>query len=622
VTHPRLRKALVAGGVFVVLGSVATLALASRRIAAEQSAYRAPPAARCVPSSYNQSAVLSGTSVAVSPLPNSYDASPRTQISLLGAPAQELSDVRVKGSHSGKHSGRLLAYSQGDGASFVPSKRFTSGETVTVRGKLEDGSRIQPFSYHFTVATQDVLPYAKPNPPSGKDPNEKQHFRSRPDLEPPAIEVTKRSPQTAVGDIFAAPYSGPGPPGPVILDEAGNVVWFDPLPASVTTASNLQVQQLYGKPVLTWWQGYIPPQGFGDGEEIIDNSSYQRVGTVHAGNGYRADLHDFHITPQGTALMTVFNPIDCNLSTVGGPGGGAVTDSVFQELDLRTGLVRREWHSLDHVPLGDSYSLAMHSSPQWPFDYFHINSIDQQANGSTLISARNTWAMYELNTSTGQVLNEIGGRHSGLKLADGARTAYQHDATALPNGTIGVFDNGGVPNVHPQSRGLVLSIDPTTDSAAVVAQYEHSPSLSSGSQGNIQLLANQDVFVGWGSEPYFSEFSAGGTMLFDAHMHGSYQSYREYRFPWTGTPSGVPAIAAEPASKGRVTVYASWNGDTRTASWRVLAGASATALAPVASGARNGFETSVTTPAGAPFVAVQALDASGAVLATSRAIRG
>jgi hypothetical protein len=622
VTHPRLRKALLAGGVFVLLGSVATLALASRRIASEQSAYRAPTAARCVPSSFNQSAVLPGTSVAVSPLPDSYDASARTQISLLGAPIAALSDVHVRGSESGSHHGHLSAYSQGDGASFVPSKPFRPGETVTVHGKLNNGSRHQPFSYHFTVATQDVLPYSTPSPPSGRDPNEKQHFVSRPDLEPPSLEVTKRPAQTAPGDIFLAPYSGPGPPGPVIFDEAGNLVWFSPLPKNVPAATNLQVQQLDGKPVLTWWQGYIPPAGFGQGEEIIDNSSYQRIGTVHAGNGYKADLHDFHITPQDTALLTVFNPLRCNLSAVGGPSGGSVTDSVFEELDIKTGLVRREWHSLDHVPLGDSYSLAIHTSPKLPFDYFHINSIDQQPGGTTLISARNTWAMYELNTTTGQVQNEIGGRHSGVKLADGARTAYQHDATALPNGTISVFDNGGVPKVHPQSRGLVLSIDPASNSGKVIAQYEHTPALSSGSQGNIQLLANQDVFVGWGSEPYFSEFSTGGATLFDAHLHGSYQSYRVYRFPWSGTPSGVPAIAAKPASKGRVTVYASWNGDTRTASWRVLAGASATALAPVASGPRNGFETSLTTPAGAPFVAVQALDASGAVLATSRAIRG
>ncbi len=620
MTHSRLRKGLLAGAVFVVIASATTLAIASRRIVAEQAAFRAPTAARCYPSTLNRSATLPGTSLNVSPLPDTYEASARAQISLLGAPAESIGGLHVSGSESGSHSGRLRAYSQGDGASFVPSEPFSRGETVTVRGEVKAGTHTQRFAYHFVVATQDVVPFAKPSPPSGLDPNEKQHFHSAPGLEPPALAVSARSAQSAPGDIFVAPYSGPGPPGPMIFDEAGNLVWFDSLPKSIAAATNLQVQQLGGKPVLTWWQGYIPSQGYGQGEEIIADSSYRQVGRVHAGNGYKADLHDFHLTPQGTALLTVFAPIDCNLSVVGGPSGGAVSDSIFQEVDLRTSLVRREWHSLDHVPLTDSYSSATGSSTTWPFDYFHINSIEQRADGSTLISARNTWAMYLMDTASGRVQTWIGGKHSTVTLGPGARTAYQHDAETLPDGTISVFDNGAAPRVHPQSRGLVLSLK--AGSVSAVTQYEHSPALSSGSQGNIQQLGNQDMFVGWGPEPYFSEYSASGQLLFDAHMHGSYQSYRAYRFPWTGAPGGAPSIAATPVSGGRAVVYASWNGDTRTASWRVLAGASAQTLTPVASAARSGFETSVTTPGAAPYVAVQALDASGAVLGSSPTIRG
>jgi Arylsulfotransferase (ASST) len=607
--------------VLVALCSATTLALASKRIVAEQAAFRAPAAPRCAPARPNVSAVLPGTSLAVSPLPGSYDASPYAQISLLGAPIAALSGVRVSGSRTGSHSGRLRGYSQGDGASFVPSRPFRSGETVTVRGRVTSGSRAERFAFQFVVATPDRLPYSPPTLPSGKDPLETQHFLSRPDLKPPAIVVSARSPQTAPGDLFVAPYSGPGPAGPMILDEAGALVWFRPVAANVA-AANLQVQQYGSQPVLTWWQGYIPPQGFGEGEEIIDNSSYAQIGRVRAGNGYKADLHDFHLTPQYTALLTAFAPIDCNLSSVGGPSGGAVTDSIFQEIDLRTGLVRREWHSLDHVSLADSYSSPVDTSTQWPFDFFHLNSIDQLSNGRTLISARNTWALYELNTQTGQVLTRIGGRHSSFKLSGGAATAFQHDATVLANGTISMFDNGAVPRVHPQSRGMVVQINPQAKTDTLLSQYEHPGALSSGSQGNVQLLENGDVFLGWGSEPYFSEFSAGGALLFDAHMRGSYQSYRAYRFPWTGAPTEAPAIAAAGPAGGAVTVYASWNGDTRTASWRVLAGPSPQQLTPVAAAARSGFQTAIATPGPAKDVAVQALDASGAVLGTSHTIAG
>jgi Arylsulfotransferase (ASST) len=615
--------------VLVALSSAGTLAFASKRIVAEEAAYRAPAAGRCVPSALNRSAILPGTNLAVSPLPDSYDASPRTQISLLGAPPGALSGVSVSGSETGSHSGRLRGYSQGDGASFVPSRPFRSGETVTVHGKVKAiaGGETQPFAYHFVVAQQDAISYTPPAHQAAPDAGEVQRFRSRPDLEPPAIVVTARSPQSAAGYVFTAPYSGRAQNGPAIFDEAGDLVWFHPLPNGIE-ATNLQVQQYDGQAVLTWWQGYIPPQGFGEGEEVIDDSSYREVGRVHAGNGYEADLHDFHITPQGTALLTAFDPIDCDLSAVGGPSGGAVTDSIFQEIDLKTGLVRSEWHSLDHVALGDSYSSPVTTSTQWPFDYFHLNSVDQLAGQSsigetTLISARNTWALYELNTRTGQVLTRIGGRRSDVKLAAGAGTAFQHDATALGNGTISVFDNGAAPKVHPQSRGLLLAVDPRAKTDTVLAQYEHPTALSSGSQGNIQTLANGNIFIGWGAVPYFSEFSASGQLLLDAHMHGSYQSYRAYRFPWTGAPTDTPALAAVAASAtAPATVYASWNGDTRTASWRVLAGPSATQLAPVASAARAGFETAIATPGPAPYVAVQALAASGAVLGVSPTIKG
>ncbi len=612
--HLKHRRLLLGGCLIVVLSSATTLALASRRIASEDAAYTAPAAGRCVPATLNASAVLPGTSLAVSPLPGSYDASPSTQISLLGVSPKSLGRISVTGTRSGSHPGRLRSYSQGDGASFIPSRGFTSGETVTVRGSLA-GRR---FAFQFAVAHEDQLP----QPPSyhrNADPNEKQHFHSRPDLEPPVLAVTTRTGQASPGYLFASPYNGPGPAGPMIFDEAGNLVWFDPL-ANGTAASDLQVQQLGSKPVLTWWQGYILPQGFGEGEVIIADSSYHQIGRVHAGNGYKADLHDFHLTPQGTAIVTAFDPIYCDLSSLGGPRGGAVTDSLFQEIDLRTGLVRREWHGVDHVALSDSYSTAVTTSKDWPFDFFHINSIDQ-SGGQTLLSARNTWAMYQLDTSTGQVLTRIGGRHSDISLAAGARTAFQHDAEMLGSGDISIFDNGAVPKVHPQSRGLVLSLDPNTRTATVVAQYEHPSALSSGSQGNVQTLPNGNIFVGWGAVPYFSEFSAGGQLLFDAHMHGSYQSYRGYRSPWTGSPGGLPSIAARSSSSSSpVTVYASWNGDTRTATWQVIAGASRKALAPVASAPRTGFETAITTPGPERYVAVQALDSAGSVIGTSHAM--
>jgi hypothetical protein len=288
-------------------------------------------------------------------------------------------------------------------------------------------------------------------------------------------------------------------------------------------------------------------------------------------------------------------------------------------------LVRREWHPVDHVALSHSVEPANGVTLQWPYDFFHINSVWQRPGGGFLISSRDTSAMFLVDGHSGQVVEQIGGPHGNTHLGPGTATAFQHDAEEQPNGLITVFDNGGVPIVHPQSRALVLALNPKTRSETLVGQYRHSTPLKSGSQGSMQVLANGNVLIGWGPEPYVSEYSPAGTLLWDAILAGKTNSYRAYRFPWTGTPTGSPAVAAEPdpTHPGETTnVYASWNGATTIASWRVLGGASPSALSPVGSGAFAGFETTVPIPGQPPYVAVQALDGAGNVLGTSAAVSG
>jgi hypothetical protein len=86
-----------------------------------------------------------------------------------------------------------------------------------------------------------------------------------------------------------------------------------------------------------------------------------------------------------------------------------VTDGTFQEIDVRTGLVMFQWTSLDHVALAESYAPANVSDTAFPFDYFHINSINLDGDGSLLISSRNTWTAYDLNPQTGQIDWQLGG---------------------------------------------------------------------------------------------------------------------------------------------------------------------------------------------------------------------
>jgi hypothetical protein len=591
-------------------------------LAAAISAAGASAASRagrsCVPSKPNNSAILGG-SVTVSPLPGSRDASPRTQISFLGVSPRALRVTSVVGSRTRSHHGRLLAYSQGDGASFVPSKPFAENEQVTVRAQLLRGSKRVAIIDRFATERRDPI-NTKPEVAHPVGTVGVQSYVSRPDLHPPAVTVSAQSGAAAPGDVFIAPYSGPGQAGPMILDPAGNLLWFKPLPTNVS-ATNFQVQEYLGRRALTWWQGNISIHGFGLGTDVIADGTYTEVAHVSAGNGYAADLHEFQLTPKGTALITAYDPELCDISSVGGAHNGAVTNGVLQEIDIKTGLVRFQWTSLGHVPLAESYELARKASLEWPFDYFHINSIDQEPDGSLLVSSRNTWTTYDIEPRSGTVVWRLGGKHSSFTLGQGVGTAWQHDSRLLPDGTVSIFDNGSSPSVHHQSRGVVVGLNPQQRTATLVSQFTRPAPIVAESQGNMQELENGDWFVGWGQVSDFSEFSAGGALLFDAHMPAHVQSYRAFRLPWQATPTQPPEFSLQAGAGGARTLYASWNGATGVVSWRVLAGPSAAGLQPLAQVPRSGFETPIALPALAPgwFVTVQALDAGGAVIGTAAA---
>jgi hypothetical protein len=441
-------------------------------------------------------------------------------------------------------------------------------------------------------------------------------FISAPNLAPPIITI--RHPGTlSPGYVFVAPIQigfKSTWAGPVILDTTGQPVWMFHTPPG-QLAMNFRVQTYQGQPVLTWWQGTLSKLGIGSGVDVIVNSAYKTVATVRAGNGFTADLHEFLIAPDGTAWITAYKSMPKDLTQYGGPRNGMVWDSVVQQIDITSGKVLFQWDPMQHLSLTES--LVSPTKGVW--DPFHVNSIDVNAAGDVLISARDTWAVYKVDGTTGAVLWRLGGRQSDFTLGAGVHFAYQHDARFRTADTISLFDNEGAPFVGLRSRGLVIKLDAASHTATLDRQYTH-PGWLAGSQGNLQFLPGGGVFVGWGQEPGFTGFSATGQMVLDGTYAPHYESYRAFLMPWTGTPGGAPAVAVSSTSAG-ATVYASWNGATEVASWRVLAGADANHLQQVATGKRTGFETAVDVTAQGPVFQVQALDAAGNVLATSAAVK-
>jgi hypothetical protein len=155
--------------------------------------------------------------------------------------------------------------------------------------------------------------------------------------------------------------------------------------------------------------------------------------------------------------------------------------------------------------------------------------------------------------------------------------------------------------------------------ATLVRQYAHVPPVLSVSEGSVQPLSTGNVFVGFGNKPVFAEYTNRGKQLFTGGFRSPVQFHRALRFAWTAQPTGSPFAAAS-ANGGGTIVYASWNGATNIASWRVLAGPNPRALQAVASRAFNGFETGISTSSAGPYFAVQALSRTGRVLGTSPAV--
>ncbi|MPZ79208.1 MAG: hypothetical protein GEV28_01920 [Actinophytocola sp.] len=453
----------------------------------------------------------------------------------------------------------------------------------------------------------DAAPKSKPTtaPPLAE-------YVTRPDLTPPVVDITTSRAGMDPGDVVLLARIGDREDGEtqgyaLVVDASGEPVWTKRFDDDGTFPNDLAVQTYRGEPVLTYWHGSSPERGWGDGEYVVLDQSYRQVATVRAGNGQSADLHDMVITPRGTALLLCYPTVR---------GDESVREGVVQEVDIATGRVLFEWHSIDHVPVSDSAE-PLPKDPKKPYDYFHVNSVDEDAAGDLLISARHTKAIYKISRRTGEVLWQLGGEHGDFTLDDGAEFAWQHDARWRPGGRISLLDNAS--NLDDQgspSRALVLQVDERARTASLVSAFSSPDALTNGSQGSHQLLPSGDSFVGWGSRPSFTAFDPTGEVLLHGRLPDNTFSYRAKLAPWTGRPTTPPAVAGRAGDDG-TTVHVSWNGATDVSRWRVLAGPSADRLGVTLEAPRTGFETEIELPDPAPFVAVEALDAAGRPLGRS-----
>jgi hypothetical protein len=371
---------------------------------------------------------------------------------------------------------------------------------------------------------------------------------------PPPVTILTHG-NVGHGDFFISPFGDPTTygNGPEILDQNGNVVWFQAVPAG-QEASDFRTQSYRGQPVLTWWQG-TGLGGLAKGTDYIYNSQYKQVATVNAGNGLSADGHEFLITPQNTALVLAYTTATVDLTSIGGPADQTVIDGVVQEIDIPTGKVLFQWNSADHVPYSQSEQ-PLPASASEPWDWFHINAVHLDTDGNLLIDARDTWTTYKVDRHSGNIIWQLGGKASSFTLQAapgqtlnnaGEIFAWQHDPEALGNGVYTVFDNesAGAANTgvgstaeFGLSRVVRFKLNTQAHTATLLQSYNQPDALTAPSQGNGQTTADGNLVVGWGSLPYFSEYDTAGDLLFNAEFPTGVNTYRAYLQPWNPSSGG------------------------------------------------------------------------------------
>ncbi|KAK3719322.1 hypothetical protein LTR37_004541 [Vermiconidia calcicola] len=394
------------------------------------------------------------------------------------------------------------------------------------------------------------------------------------DIEAPLLNFMR--PFTDCDDgsyIFVSPRGNVPDATFYILDHEGSLVWGPD--HHYGEVYNFQVQIYKGEPYLFFWAGDDSIGGHGEGKYYMLDKHYEEHKKISAGDGIRGDLHAFTITDENTAVFTAYQVVPYDLTELGRPADSWIWESLFQELDIETGEVIFEWRASEHFPFLDAYVNPNKATRNDPWDFFHINMVEKDADGNYLVSTRYGRCVLYVDGKSGEILWRLGGKANSFKdLSDGQATVFlgQHDAHwSEGHKYITMFDNRAdwFHKIEDESKGHKIEVDLDKMTAKLVHSYTHPDHILSTSQGSMQILPNGNVFMGYGFNGVWTEYTPEGEALCDAYMipskrfgSGDVQSYRVLKSNWTGIPLTTPDIAYESG-----TLYMSWLGSTKLRQW-------------------------------------------------------
>lgn len=376
-------------------------------------------------------------------------------------------------------------------------------------------------------------------------------------------------------------------PGPMIIDQEGHLVWTK----QYGRTENVNVYGYKDASYLTFCVGDDFVAGYGDAStcymvrvcvrpcaDITDNhqldSSYEEVYKIRSANGLAVDLHDFHITRDGTALVTVSDPVPFDLTPVAGSADGWIFDGTFQEIDIETGSLLFQWQASKHFNITDKYPGPedVGGTQEQPWDFFHITSVDKDSAGNFLVASSYLNALVYIDGHSGDVLWTLGGKNSDFDdLSDNQATSFTKPSNAR-------FVDGSPTSVtlfdaSPISRGVHLTLstnpDDDTKTASLTSQYLNPQTLSPASGGSTQILPSSNVLVSYGTSAAWTEYTADGMPVCEVHFGSAYTFNEGFistnlvtKHAWTGTPKSKPSLTL-----WGYEASVSWNGATDVLTW-------------------------------------------------------
>ncbi|KAI0432918.1 Arylsulfotransferase-domain-containing protein [Xylaria sp. FL1042] len=340
-------------------------------------------------------------------------------------------------------------------------------------------------------------------------------------------------------------------------------------------------------------------------------------------------LHECQLTTAGSAVVILKELIPFNLTSVGGPEDGKVLDNIVQEIDIESNELLWMWRASEHYELWESY--MDYKGGPGAYDYIHMNSAERTLEGNFLISARHTHSIKFIDRESGNINWTLGGKKNDfIDISGGNATnfAWQHHArfNNAAHTQLTMFDNHNISSeigcTVNCSRGKHLELDYENHTARLVSEFYHPERLVSAFEGSHQITRSGNVFLGWGANPTFTEYSPSGECVLDVQFdiwrpnQGYPINYRAFKMNWKAYPTWDPQIAVLGTDIDRqYKVYVSWNGATEVAKWRLLVGISYdSVMENVIEVPRTGFETEVLLESGQSFVRAAALDEDDHVL--------